>query len=197
MSRLINAAETIAQLPTMRWTVERYHQMINGGFLNEYDRVELLFGKLVSISPVGINHRRTVNKIMRRLTEEFPESSHYIDVQNPVTLTDDSEPEPDLYVALGPSKRYAQRHPQASDLLLVIEVSDSTLQYDRTAKQLSYALSAVSEYWIINLYEKQVERYTDPQPAEGTYADLQVFKRGDTIDSLHLGRFSVDELLVD
>ncbi|MEM9261832.1 MAG: Uma2 family endonuclease, partial [Bacteroidota bacterium] len=116
-----------------------------------------------------------------------------IGVKDPVTLIDDSEPEPDIHVAKGPLESY-DHHPYATDLLLVVEVSDSTLHRDRTAKKLSYALAGIEEYWIINVYEKQVERYTQPNPEEGTYASKETFKRGETFTSLHLGEFAVDNL---
>ncbi len=196
MSQLLTAAETIAQLPTMRWTLDRYHQMVEAGFLNGGDRVELLFGKLVDMSPVGIDHRRTVNKIMRLFTATLPAAEYYVDVQNPVTLVDDSEPEPDLSVAVGPADRYARHHPYPKDLLLVVEVSDTTIRFDRTAKLLVYAVSSIQEYWIVNIYEKQVERFTEPQPEDGSYARQEIFKAGATFSSLHLGEFRVDDLLV-
>ncbi len=180
----------------MRWTLDRYHKMIEGGFFDAGDRVELLFGKLVDVSPVGIDHRRTVNKMMRFLTANFPAEQYYVDVQNPVTLTDDSEPEPDLYVAVGPGDRYIKHHPYSQDILLVIEVADTTLRHDRTAKKAAYAVAGIEEYWIINVYEKQVERFTQARPEEGTYGKQEVFEAGTTFSSLHLGEFRVDDLLV-
>ena len=196
MTRLVTEAETITKLPDYRWTLEKYHAAIAAGVFDEADRLELLFGKLVPMSPVGVLHGKTVKNINRRLMQSLPEADYVIGVQDPVTLVDDSEPEPDLFVAKGPLSRY-DHHPYPNDLLLVIEVSDSTLVRDQTAKKLSYAVAGIIEYWIVNVYEKQVERYTNPQPAEGTYADFQVFKPGDTIDSLHLGHFAVDDLLVE
>ncbi|THH35488.1 Uma2 family endonuclease [Neolewinella litorea] len=195
MSQLLTAAETIAQLPTMRWTLDRYHKMVEAGLLDEYDRVELLFGKLVQMSPVGILHGKTVNNLLRHFTRILPEENYTVGIQNPVTLIDDSEPEPDLYVAKGPLKSY-DRHPFPEDLYLVVEVSDSTLNHDRTAKKIAYAVAAIEEYWIVNIYEKQIERFTDPLPAEGTYAKQEIFKAGSTFSSLQLGDFAVDDLLV-
>ena len=109
---------------------------------------------------------------------------------------DDTEPEPDIYVAKGPLEDYDQ-HPGGEDLLLVVEVSDTTLVRDRTAKLLAYALSSVEEYWIVNIYEKQIERFLDPRPTEGNYATQEIFRRGETVRSLHVGDFAVDELLVE
>lgn len=195
MSQLLTAAETIASLPTMRCTLERYHRMIEGGVFDERDRVELLFGKLVPMSPVGILHGKVVNQLLRQFTQRLPAEEFTIGVQNPVTLVDDSEPEPDLYVARGPLQRY-DHHPYPADLLLIVEVSDSTLAYDRSAKKVTYAVAGIEEYWIVNVFEKQVERYTLPQP-DGTYSRREIFRPGGTVSSLHVGAFAVEDLLVD
>lgn len=196
MTRILDDAEVLVRLPEFRWSLERYHAAIKAGVLTEDDRIELLFGKLIPRSPVGIAHGKTVKKIARLFFEKWDKEFCTIGVQDPVTLIDDSEPEPDLHVAKGPLESY-DHHPYANDLLLVVEVSDSTLHRDRTAKKLSYALAGIEEYWIINVYEKQVERYTQPNPAEGTYASKETFKRGENFTSLHLGEFVVDDLTLE
>jgi Uma2 family endonuclease len=185
----------ILKLPDFRWTLERYHAAIEAGILTEYDKVELLFGKLVPMSPVGIAHGKTVKKINRLFNKLFSEDLYTIGVQDPITLVDDSEPEPDVFVAKGPLEAY-DHHPYPEDLLLVVEVSDSTLAIDRGAKQFSYAIAGIEEYWIINVYEKQVERFTEPQPGLARYAKAEVFKPGATFTSIHLGDFVVNELLI-
>ena len=196
MTRLIVEAETITKLPDYRWTLEKYHSAIAAGVLDGSDKVELLFGKLVPMSPVGVLHGKTVKNIARRLMHALPESDYVVGVQDPVTLVDDSEPEPDLFVATGPLRNY-NHHPYPDDLLLVIEVSDSTLARDKSAKKFSYAVAGIVEYWIINIYEKQIERFLDPRPTEGNYATQEIFRRGETVRSLHVGNFAVDELLVE
>ena len=196
MSNLLNVAETIAQLPTMHWSVTRYHDMIAAGVFDDHDKVELLFGKITRMSPIGAQHGKVVNRLLRIFSSALPASDYTLGIQNPVTLLDDTEPEPDIYVARGPLENYDQ-HPGGEDLLLVIEVSDTTLVRDRTAKLLAYALSSVEEYWIVNIYEKQIERFTDPRPTEGAYANREVFRRGETVRSLHVGDFAVDDLLVE
>jgi Uma2 family endonuclease len=180
----------------MRWTIERYHKMVAAGMLDENDRVELIFGKLVDLSPVGTQHRRVVNKIMRLLTRTLPEAEYYVDVQNPVTLLDDSEPEPDICVARGPEERYANHHPYPADIFLLVEVSDTTLKYDRTAKMMVYAVASIPEYWVVNVYEKQIERYTQPITEEGNYASKEVYEAGERFSSLYLGDFTVTDLIV-
>ncbi|MCX8210077.1 MAG: hypothetical protein OTI34_03460 [Lewinella sp.] len=91
MTRILSEAEMILKLPDFRWTLERYHAAIEAGVLTEYDKVELLFGKLVPISPVGIVH----GKVVKKLTA-FSEDLYIIGVQDPITLVDDSEPDPDV-----------------------------------------------------------------------------------------------------
>ncbi len=196
MTSLIAKAEHITQLPEFRWSLERYHAAIAGGILNEYDKVELLFGKLVPMSPVGIAHGKTVKKINRLLTRTLAEAAYTVGVQDPITLNNDSEPEPDLFVARGPLEAY-DHHPYPQDLLLVIEVSDSTLLRDRGAKKLTYALAGIEEYWLVNIFERQVERFTGPIPEQGEYAHCETFSHQESFTSLHLGIFAVADLLVD
>ena len=90
---------------------------------------------------------------------------------------------------------YIYLHDQ-EDLLLVVEVSDSTLLRDRGAKQFSYAVAGIQEYWIINVYEKQIERFTQPVPERATYELKEVFKSGAQFNTIHLGEFSVDDLII-
>ncbi len=195
MTRILTEAESILKLPDFRWTLERYHAAIEAGILTEYDKVELLFGKLVPMSPVGIAHGKVVKKINRLFTKTLPEESFTIGVQDPITLVDDTEPEPDIFVAKGPLESY-DHHPFPGDLLLVVEVSDSTLAHDRGPKRFTYAIAGIEEYWVINIYEKQVERFTNPLPEKGNYERCEIFKMGDSFTSLHLGDFSVQDLLI-
>lgn len=195
MNKYREGLSSVLGLPDYRWTLERYHAAIAAGVLDEYDKVELLFGKLVPMSPVGIIHGKTV-KIMNRLfTKSFPEEKYTIGIQDPVTLNDDSEPEPDVFIAKGPIESY-NTHPYPEDLLLVVEVADSTLKNDRTAKKFSYAVAGIIEYWIVNVYERQIERFTEPIAEEGTYGKMEIFKQGQSFSCPGLGDFNVDDLLV-
>jgi len=193
MTKIIDDALALANLPGFRWSLERYHAAIEAGVLTENDRIELLFGKIVPTPPVGIAHGKNDKKLNRFFIERLPAENYTIGVQDPVTLIDNTEPEPDLHIAKGALETY-DHHPFPQDLLLVIEVSDSTLQNDRTVKKMTYALAGIEEYWIVNVYEKQIERYTEPKPEEGIYGKQETFKRGESFDSLHLGTFAVDDL---
>ena len=110
-------------------------------------------------------------------------------------MVDDSELEPDVFVARGPLESY-DHHPYPEDLLLVVEVSESTLARDRGAKQFSYAIAGIEEYWIINVYEKQLERVTETQAELARYDNSEVYTLGDTALSIHIGNFAVDDLFI-
>lgn len=196
MSNLIAIAEDIAAVPIHRWTLADYHAMIEAGVLNSSHRVELLFGKIVDMHPVGTAHAQTVDKIVENFVIRFAALGHLVRGQNPVTLPNASEPEPDVCVAAGPRKRYNDVHPGPDDIMLLIEVADSTLKTDRGIKSANYAMAGIQEYWIIDVYGRQILRRTKPDQTTGTFGAETVFGEGETISSLNLGDFLVDDLLV-
>ncbi|CAH1001261.1 hypothetical protein LEM8419_02160 [Neolewinella maritima] len=192
MSR--STVQEVSEKSHFHWSLDRYHAAIEAGIFTKNDKVELLFGKLVSISPIGVQHGKVVNKISRLLFGRFPAQDYTIGIQNPITLANDSEPEPDIYLAKGPLEDY-DHHPYPADLLLVVEVADSTLQRDRTIKLATYAVAEIEEYWIVNVYAEKIERYTGPT-AEGQYGTKETFRTGDTFASLHPGDFAVADLVI-
>ena len=181
-------------LPNRRWSLEEYHAMIDAGILTPDDKVELLFGNIVPMNAVGAAHGATANIIAKHLFRRLLDTETVIGVQNPITLLNDSEPEPDLYVATGPQERYLDGHPTAADVLLVIEVSDSTLARDTDVKKVNYALANVREYWVVDVYNRLVIRHVDPEG--GDYATIERYEEGQTFESLAAGRFRVEDLLV-
>ena len=116
-------------------------------------------------------------------------------VQNPITLPPSSEPEPDY--AIINRETYASRtgNPEPADILLVVEVADSSLEYDREVKAPLYATAGLPEYWIVNLRHDQVEVYTQPNPATGVYDSIQRFGRGKTFESPLCGTVGVEEVI--
>ncbi|MEP0853896.1 MULTISPECIES: Uma2 family endonuclease [Cyanophyceae] len=149
--------QTIAAVPTepvWRLSVEQYHQMIRLGILSDDDPVELLDGWLVYKMPKNPPHRATT-KLTRNALEAVIPEGWYVDTQEPITLAD-SEPEPDVVVVRGNTRDYLERHPGASDIALIIEVADSTLEREcpgdtlreRTSKQRLYARAGIPIYWI-------------------------------------------------
>jgi Uma2 family endonuclease len=146
--------------PVWRFNVEQYHQMIHLGILSDGDPVELLEGWLIYKMPKNPPHRVTTKLTLKALETIVPQG-WYIDTQESITL-EDSEPEPDVVIVRGDTRDYLDRHPGASDIALIIEVADSTLERDRTIKQRLYARAGIPIYWIINLPEQQIEVYTEP-----------------------------------
>lgn len=113
--------------------IKQYHQMIQHGILTENDKIELIKGELITMSPVGIKHVAFVNRLNRIFHRELADQV-LISMQNPVSLGEQSEPKPDLVLLKPSADDYESKNPQIEDILLIIEVSDTTLKYDRTVK---------------------------------------------------------------
>lgn len=145
--------------PVRRFTVEEYHRMIEAGILSENDRVELLDGWILEMSPIG-PPRRTCVSVLQAVLQTIVPAGWSVLAQGPITLAT-GEPEPDLTVVHGGLRDYLDRHPGPSDIALVVEVADTSLEYDRREKRAQYALAGIPEYWIVNLIDRQLEIYRD------------------------------------
>ena len=159
----MSPVESVAAIPNdliLRLSIEQYHAMIQAGILTDDDSVELLEGWLVFKMPKNPPHRATTRLVRTALDNILP-PGWYVDSQEPITLFN-SEPEPDIVVVRGDTRQYLDRHPGAEDIAMVIEVSDTTLQRDRTVKKRIYARAGIAIYWIVNLVEEQVEVYSQP-----------------------------------
>jgi Uma2 family endonuclease len=165
-------------MPRYRFTIADYELMGQAGILNEDDRVELIDGEIIGMSPIGPRHALCVMVLTRLLARNAPDDL-LIGVQNPVRLPGNSEPQPDLAVVR--HGRYGHALPTGTDVLLVIEVSDSTLAYDRDVKFPLYAAAGIPEAWLVDLATGRIERHTEP----GTtgYRAIIRAERGDTIAS--------------
>ena len=161
--------------PLFPLTVDQYHELIRSGKLTEADPVELLEGILVFKMPKNAPHATGNALVRREIESKLPSGWHYRS-QEPITL-DDGEPEPDGAVVRGQIEDYATRHPAAAEVALVIEVADTSLDRDRGIKLRSYARAGIAQYWIVNLIDRQIEAYTDPDPAAArpTYLRQSVF----------------------
>ena len=151
-------------------------------------RLELIEGEILHMSPIGFNHAGHT----RRLTNLFSKLTFdkaIVSVQNPVQLGDLSEPEPDLALLRLEADFYTSRHPKAEDVLLLIEVSDSTLNFDRNRKMRLYAAYNIPEYWIVNLLDNSLEVYRQPQ--DGDYLQTMQLKAGDTLNLLKLPELQI------
>ncbi len=144
-----------------RFSVGDYYRMAEAGVLPPDARVELLDGKIVDMSPIGPLH----GEIATYLTEFFTAASKgrwRTRVQNPVRLNEYSEPQPDLVLAKPMAGAYRQRHPQPEEVYLLVEISDTSLEIDRTEKLPAYGRAGIAEVWIVNLTELTVEIYREP-----------------------------------
>ena len=154
-------------MPTLfRLTVADYHEMGQRGILEPEDRVELLDGFLVNKPMQNSPHRSTVDRMTEDLFKVVP-AGWRVRIQLPITLVG-SEPEPDAAIARGDRRTYDTRHPNGSEVGVVIEVSDTSLASDRAFKWPIYARAAIPQYWIVNLPDRQIEVYTDPTGPNAT-----------------------------
>ena len=165
--------------PIWRLSVTQYHEMIRNGILTADDQVELLEGWLIPKMPKNPPHR-IVTKLTRNALEKIAPEGCYVDSREPITLTD-SEPEPDVVIVRGSTRDYQESHPETEDVLLIIEVSDSTLDKDRGVKKRSYARAGIANYWIINLVNETCEVYSKPHNSfdESDYQNCTIY------DSVH------------
>ena len=180
--------------PRFRFTVDEYEQMIQYGILTENDRVELIRGEIVEKMSIGPDHQGCVKEINRTF-RRIPDDQAVIGVQDPIRLSD-SEPETDISVMKYRADRYRKITPRAKDVLLAVEVSDSSLDDDRHVKGPMYAEAGIPEYWIVNLPEECLEVYRSPQ-SNGTYADKQILHRGQQVEILAFPglKFEIGDLL--
>ena len=162
-----------------RFTVSDYHRMADAGVLNENSRVELIRGQIIDMAPIGAPHLGMVNRLTRLLPASIA-GRGVLSVHNPVRLDDGSEPEPDVAVLKPRADDYETAAPRPADVLLMIEVSDSTLRYDRDVKIPLYAESGVSECWLVDLVGRAVEIYR--QPVGGRYAETRRVGPEGTLD---------------
>lgn len=174
------AAPTPAKLYPVRrrWSVADFHRMGKTGFLDPEARLELIEGELFEMAPIGSFHAGTVG-ILNRLFMRTIADTRIVYVQSPIVLGDHSEPQPDLVLLRLRQDYYLSEHPRADDVLLLIEVSDSTIQFDRKTKVPLYARHGIPEVWlVVGPQRRHVEVYRDPQPERGGYRTRLQVKEG-------------------
>ncbi len=167
-------------LPVERqlFSVAEYYKMAEVGILKPSDRVELIKGEIIKMSPIKSFHAGVINFLVEQLNFKLF-GKVVVAGQNPIRIGPHSEPEPDVVVAKFRKDRYQNRHPRPADIYLLIEVADSSLHFDRQIKLPLYAEAGIPEYWIVNLPERQIEVFHQP---EGTkYLVQEIVRRGETI----------------
>ena len=175
-----------------RFTVDEFARMGEAGIFTEDERVELLDGAIYEMTPIGPPHAWIVDRLNELLVSRLAGRAH-VRNQNPVRLGPHTEPQPDLTVARR-SGSYASRHPESGDILLVVEVADSSLRYDRTQKVPRYGKAGIPETWLVDIEAGEVTINTEPGP-EG-YAKQQTLSRGSRLTATRVPNLalSVDDI---
>ncbi|MEA5533833.1 Uma2 family endonuclease [Crocosphaera sp. XPORK-15E] len=150
------------QVITRKFTVKEYHKMAEFGILTPEDRVELIQGEIIAMSPIGLKHAACVNRLNQLFYKRLGDKI-IISIQNPIQLNNYSEPQPDLVLLKPRPDFYENEIPKSEDIYLLIEVADSTIKYDQEVKLTLYAQSNIPEVWIINLNHQTLEVYRQPQ----------------------------------
>ena len=163
----------------LRLKVDDYYKMIELGMLEDYEKAEIIEGELIQKMPIGDKHASVVNNLNRILVKSVSDEI-LVSIQNPVRISDYNEPEPDVVLA-DLSKFDGKRHPRPAEVLLLIEVSDSTVKYDRDKKLPLYAEAEIAEVWIVNLPSEIVEVHTKPK--FGLYQLVKIYNRGESVKS--------------
>jgi Uma2 family endonuclease len=144
-----------------RLSVADFYRLADAGILGEDDRVELLEGQLIAMSPVGVRHALAVDALNDLLSPALTPPAR-LRVQNPVTLNGDTEPQPDIAVVRRPWRGYPGEHPGPDDIFLLVEVADSSLAFDLGAKRIIYARAGIREFWIVDLTADVVHIHRRP-----------------------------------
>jgi Uma2 family endonuclease len=182
------------QLTKRRFTVDEYHRMAEAGILSEDDRVELIDGEIVEMAAIGSRHAACARRLNSLFTEAL-RGRAIVDVADPVNLSRYSEPEPDTTVLRPRADFYSGSHQTPADVLLLIEIGESTARTDRAIKAPLYARAGIVEYWLVDLQDEVIEVYADPGP--NGYAACRRCGRGALITPANLEGVSltVDAIL--
>ncbi len=171
------------------FTAEEYDRLIEAGILGEDERVELLQGEIIAMAPIGNRHVACVNRLNFLFSPLMAFRRVIFSIQNPIHLDEYSEPQPDLVIARFRPDVYEKRLPTPADIMLLVEVADSTEEFDRGVKMPMYARAGVAEAWLVNLQRDQVEAYRTPSPAG--YRDAHTYAGEERLAPAALPDFSI------
>jgi len=176
-----------------RLTVEQYDRMIAASILREDQRVELIHGEIREMSPIGPDHETAVDKLTEWSIESLPKKKVWVRVQNSVGVPElDSAPQPDIvWVA---RRDYRSGRPTADDVLLIVEVAESSLRFDQGEKAELYAAAGVKDYWLVNLVDQSIE--VRRNPSRGAYRELKVYSGRDKVSSLAFPKIALPVKLI-
>ncbi len=171
----------VAELVARRFTLEEYERMIEAGVFDEDERIELLGGRIVHMAPIGLRHAACVSDTHEWFLVRL-QGRAIIHGQNPVAIPPDAEPQPDVLILRYRADRYRTRRPQPEDVLLVIEVADSSLAIDRFQKLPLYAAAGIPEAWIFDLNGGRALVHREPR--DGSYTSVTAVERSGTLSPL-------------
>jgi Uma2 family endonuclease len=173
----------------LRITLDEYHRMIEQGAFVGTKRAELIHGEIIEMSPIGTWHAGTVTEVGEWSIDHAPRETVRVRVQQPIVIREaDSEPEPDL--AWVSRKQHLASHPCATDVFLLIEVAETSLQYDRNTKGPLYSAAGIEDYWIVNIPARRIEVYRRPAP-DG-YLEVFSFGEGESVSPLRFPEIRLD-----
>ena len=171
----------VLQLVRHQFTVKQFHQMAESGILSENDRLELIRGEMIDMSPIGRRHAGCVNRLVNLLIQLLGKQI-VLAPQNPVELDETSEPQPDIALLKPRPDFYKNSHPQPEDIFLLIEVADTPVKYDREVKIPLYAEANIPEVWLVDVNQEVVEVYRNP--LQGVYQDVQTLVKNQILSIL-------------
>lgn len=171
---------TIAS-PPFRFTNHQYHRLGEAGVLPPDARLELVHGEILTMSPIGPRHSLVTKTILGSWIHRIPYGWH-LGIQDPVTLDEHNEPQPDISVIRGEPSNYLGRHPGPHDIGLIIEVAETSLEFDTGAKRALYASCGIVEYWVVDIPNQRIEVSTGPGP--NGYASTVVLAPGQAACSI-------------
>lgn len=179
----------------LRFSVDEYYKMYELGLLKDFERSEIIDGELISQMGIGDRHAAVVNFLSRFFIKGVSDDV-MVSVQNPLRLNDFDEPEPDIVLA-DLTKYDGKRHPRPVETLIVVEVSDTSLRYDRDTKLPLYAEAEIPEVWIVNLQNNLVEVHQNP--TVGIYQTVKIYRPGEAVESSVLPELnpSTDAILAE
>jgi Uma2 family endonuclease len=177
-----------------RFRVEDFRKMTEAGILTEESGWEIIDGYLLDKMTIGSKHASVVRRL-EKFFERAVGDRFIVSGQNPIQIDDYNAPEPDVALLAPREDFYSESHPTPLDVLLLVEVSDSTVEYDREIKKALYAEAGIQEFWLVNLKDKTVEVYT--QPKNGNYYSALILEAGETIESKSIEnlQLSIEEIL--
>jgi Uma2 family endonuclease len=181
--------------PRRLFTVDEYHQMADAGVFGPEERVELIDGEIIEMSPIGPRHAGCVININRLLVTRLGDRV-VVSPQNPVVIRPRSEPQPDMLVLRPREISYSRAHPTPDDVLLAIEVADTTARFDRIVKARLYARARIAEYWLVDVGAERVDVF---RASNGeSYAERSEWGRGSIVAALAFPDvgIAVDDLFV-